>query len=715
MKKILSILIISSVFLSSYAQTEAGFLKDAKNNFVKVGLSSAEFKWSPFPPDTIIDNSFEMGESGGAFTSLLTEIKSYWTLEEAAGDAIDSVGTANLSVSGTVTREQAGVIDDCYSFATDGQLDESGTNFQFNSSFSASFWFSTTEDGGDGDVIMSVFSSTNYGWEVWSIGTGTRVIRFRMRWSGGNMYVQGSSDINDGIFHHGAISYNHVDDTMKVWIDGVLEDKAKNTNGTWYHATSALQIGGRQGQYDYEGKLDEIATWNRELTQKEVDSLFSEVQYPFPGQGSGGDSLRMLNNGFDPRIDSVIVNWNYDGDGWPTDEEDGTIKFAFPVADTALYNDTIFPWPGYKDTIVRWTTWSGINDVWTVVPNKDTVLIDSSDIFPPPQDFPGIWDTIFHEDFEQHSAPILYDRALFLADDWNSITFSGIPNWRSGDFRYPQWYADNVKDSIVIDSVTRSKVLRLMYREGIHDGYDGQSGRGGENWTTVLPGAPYTEVYHSVNMMLRPGFMWSGGGKLAGGIMGGTDPGTGVTDPGYGDGFANIIIWGWDQRNDDLAGVPGYYLYHQDMPNTYGEWHAFGDFQPEGEGLTGRYNGDGNWVLPTTDSTWFNITVRYVTNTHTGATPNHDGIIEAYVNGYLVAQVTGLYLITFPDIGNEIWAYYMYQAFGGGGSPLRAEWIYTDDIFIFTYDVSVDVPRGNEASPSGRVLNLPNWPKQVQE
>ena len=62
MKKILSILIISLVSLSSYAQTEAGFLKDAKNNFVKVGTSSTEFLWSPFPPDTIID--FSVNEGG---------------------------------------------------------------------------------------------------------------------------------------------------------------------------------------------------------------------------------------------------------------------------------------------------------------------------------------------------------------------------------------------------------------------------------------------------------------------------------------------------------------------------------------------------------------------------------------------------------------------------------------------------------------------------
>ena len=53
--------------------------------------------------------------------------------------------------------------------------------------------------------------------------------------------------------------------------------------------------------------------------------------------------------------------------------------------------------------------------------------------------------------------------------------------------------------------------------------------------------------------------------------------------------------------------------------------------------------------------------------------------------------------------------------FGGGGPALRDEWFLIDDVVVFVYDESVDVPRGNEVSPPGRVLNLPNWPKQAEE
>ncbi|GAG04700.1 unnamed protein product, partial [marine sediment metagenome] len=49
--------------------------------------------------------------------------------------------------------------------------------------------------------------------------------------------------------------------------------------------------------------------------------------------------------------------------------------------------------------------------------------------------------------------------------------------------------------------------------------------------------------------------------------------------------------------------------------------------------------------------------------------------------------------------------------FGGTIGPERDEWSYFDDLIVFTYG-DVDVPRGNELSSPGRVLNLPNWPKE---
>ena len=65
------------------------------------------------------------------------------------------------------------------------------------------------------------------------------------------------------------------------------------------------------------------------------------------------------------------------------------------------YRDTTFLWTGRGDTIVYFTAFTKFGTLVTLVPNKYAVFVDSSDITPPDQDFPGIWDTIYYNNFEQ--------------------------------------------------------------------------------------------------------------------------------------------------------------------------------------------------------------------------------------------------------------------------------------------------------------------------
>ena len=85
--------------------------------------------------------------------------------------------------------------------------------------------------------------------------------------------------------------------------------------------------------------------------------------------------------------------------------------------------------------------------------------------------------------------------------------------------------------------------------------------------------------------------------------------------------------------------------------------------------------------------------------------------IEGFLNGYLIERWTGLQLLTYPIKDLGIQNLYFRCFYGGGPKPVRDEWILVDDIYVFTYDESVDVPRGNVLSTPGRILNLPNWPK----
>lgn len=255
--------------------------------------------------------------------------------------------------------------------------------------------------------------------------------------------------------------------------------------------------------------------------------------------------------------------------------------------------------------------------------------------------------------------------------------------------------------------------MKLGFDDAIIGGYDGQSSsRGGEGFVMPLGSEP-KEAYLSYNMMLPEGWLPSGGGKFPG--MSSSNYSSSDTLPR--DGFKADLAWEWPP----CPCPPGayrsivWYVSHYDMPGPYSELISWNDFQPVGEGLQYYPAPSNRFYLDVTDSVWVNITLRFVINTFTGTVPNHDGILEGFVNGYLISQVSDIMLINkFEDIGFGVGEMWFKHFFGGGGPPLRDEWAFFDDIYIFTYDVSVDVPRGQELSSPGRILNLPNWPKQIE-
>lgn len=699
MKKIF-IILLQFLFASSYAQF-----------FVTVDTASS---WLPAPPLALkyfYINQYTLSTDA----ALLEEIKGYWTLEEAAGNAVDSVGTADLPVYGTVTRSQPGKIDNCYSFTTDGYLGGIDTYFEYTGSFTLSAWVKTSETGDGGyEIIGNKDQSLNRGYELimWiSTGTGNGQARFYVRGGWGTVQSVSTTYINDNAWHHVLGKYDADKDSTYIYVDGVLEDQDYSPNGPEY-AAATFKIGSRGTQYFWEGSIDEPCTWNRGLPQNEIDSLNLPDQYPFTAT-STGDSLRMIALGHDPRADTFRVQIQIDE--YPDDEDDGTNFFAYGIADTADYNDTTFHFNlSPKDTTYYALHGSGLDpeDIWAYT--YDTILVDSSGIYPPEQDYPSIFDTIFYQDFESHTGlPKLYDVTSFLADGWNPYQDSYYAShglYRAMEDRYIGYTS---YDSIIVDPISGSKVLKLSHATGSEGSHES-----GDVWKAQLD-ASYDELYLSYNIMIRPGWMWSGGGKMGPGPLGGTDFPHATGAPGYGEGFSDETAWHWDDRNGlDYDGVLYHYLYFQNQTGQYGEFIPWAEFQPVGDGML-NYNKWGMYQHKypgfETDSVWFNITIRTVVNTFTGTTPNYDGFIETFVNGYLIGQKTGLYLITYPDKDKSMDWWYFAQFWGGGGAALRDEWSLFDDIWIFLYDDSVDVPRNHELSPNGRELSLPNWPKPTSE
>ena len=141
-----------------------------------------------------------------------------------------------------------------------------------------------------------------------------------------------------------------------------------------------------------------------------------------------------------------------------------------------------------------------------------------------------------------------------------------------------------------------------------------------------------------------------------------------------------------------------------DYYRTFEAWYMSTDIYTNATGPNWGYEFDFS------DSTWYNVTLRYYMNT----TGNPDGFVEAFVNGVLQNQWTGQRWISTRRSIDEFYLRY----FHGGACPIDGfsvyqspvdEWLLIDDIYIFKYKDGYG-PAEGVLSGSGRVLtNLPHF------
>ena len=113
-----------------------------------------------------------------------------------------------------------------------------------------------------------------------------------LAYAGGTGDIQGTTDVNDGAWHHvAAVTLNG--GTTQLFIDGVLEVTgagpasiaASNANNG--AGNNVLWIGGNPDNgREFNGLLDDIAMWDRGLSAEEISTIYS--------QGIAGNSLATI-------------------------------------------------------------------------------------------------------------------------------------------------------------------------------------------------------------------------------------------------------------------------------------------------------------------------------------------------------------------------------------------------------------------------------------
>jgi hypothetical protein len=246
--------------------------------------------------------------------ALTDSLVSYWKLDEASGTREDIHGPNDLTANGTGGVGSAtGIINsgadlelgdsDFLSIA-----DGSQTGLDVSGDLSVSFWtkYETlpTVGGADSNIITKTEGGTNraytirfnnnisLGFECEASSDGTTANSGNGR-TGVDALVVG--DV--GVWRHWVATYKLSTHTWKMYKDGSALSVTDNSAGTVsqvFNSTAVFRLGARgaagvaAGFYD--GVLDEVGIWSRELTSSEVTELYNAgagLAYPFASTNTG--------------------------------------------------------------------------------------------------------------------------------------------------------------------------------------------------------------------------------------------------------------------------------------------------------------------------------------------------------------------------------------------------------------------------------------------
>lgn len=206
---------------------------------------------------------YEFEENGGGtVTDSSTETNNGALANGPTWNATAAVGDYSLDFTGDSVNNNAIV-----TVPDDSSLD-------FGTDMTVAFWYNAsvaqddatriigTHDGGDG---FSIFANSD-GSLQWFLDDGNDTVTVG---AAGGL-------IADGNWHHVAVTRNGTSNAAKIYIDGTLEFDGSVPTINIVNSTAPLTIGGANSFVsDYEGLLDDVRAYDRELSAGDVDELIA--------------------------------------------------------------------------------------------------------------------------------------------------------------------------------------------------------------------------------------------------------------------------------------------------------------------------------------------------------------------------------------------------------------------------------------------------------
>lgn len=208
-------------------------------------------------------------------SDLSTGLIGYWNMDDASGDAVDSLGISNLTATG-VTYGATGIINDAFTYSSGDFL--SGVSDALmdtlDTDMTVSFWMKTTS-GDTQFIINRDDNGADRAWWFQTIDAGD-AISFQVDYGTGisSDSLRSNFPTNTGEWFHIVGVKNSTDVTLYV---NATRQGTETVGTNIANNNLPLFIGKRQGGslLPFVGDIDEVAIWNVSLSKQQVIDLYN--------------------------------------------------------------------------------------------------------------------------------------------------------------------------------------------------------------------------------------------------------------------------------------------------------------------------------------------------------------------------------------------------------------------------------------------------------
>ena len=187
--------------------------------------------------------------------------------------------------------------------------------------FTISVWFKSTAFVGGAGTSIIFSAHTNSGGNIYRLGISS---------SGGIFYaatvsdtVVGSTNYSDSKWHHLAVTRSTGSSTSTFYVDGVSIGTIASTNPDWDSASKysiGQEFDGASPTDEFIGNIDELALYDRELTQEEITRMYNTYYSP----------NRVANGNFSQIGNEEVENGNFSEVG-AEEVTNGSFNTSIPI------------------------------------------------------------------------------------------------------------------------------------------------------------------------------------------------------------------------------------------------------------------------------------------------------------------------------------------------------------------------------------------------